>query len=41
MKKVVTDRHSVRAFTGAPIEDGIMEEILGYSLVYLVFLIDR
>lgn len=41
MKKVVTDRHSVRAFTGAPIEEGVMEEILGYSLVCVWDLIDR
>lgn len=33
VKKVTEDRHSVRAFDGKPIEDGVLEEILGYSLV--------
>ena len=32
VKKVTEDRHSVRAFDGKPIEDGVLEEILGYSL---------
>lgn len=35
MKKVIAERHSVRVFTGEPIEEGVMEEILGYSLVLL------
>lgn len=34
MKKIVMDRHSVRKFTGEPIEKGVMEEILGYALVF-------
>lgn len=34
MKKIVEDRHSVRKFTGEPIEKGLMEEILGYALVF-------
>lgn len=33
LKKITEDRHSVRAFDGKPIEDGVLEEILGYSLV--------
>lgn len=33
MKKIVEDRHSVRKFTGEPIDKGLMEEILGYALV--------
>lgn len=38
MKKVIANRHSVRVFTGEPIEEGVMEEILGYSLVYFLFI---
>ena len=37
LKKVVLDRHTVRVFTNTPIENGVMEEILGYSLVFLLF----
>lgn len=33
LKKITQDRHSVRAFDGKPIEKGVLEEILGYSLV--------
>ena len=39
MKKIVEDRHSVRKFTGEPIEKGVMEEILGYALVFMVFVL--
>lgn len=35
MKKVIAERHSVRVFSGEPIEEGVMEEILGYSLVFV------
>ena len=37
LKKVVLDRHTVRVFTNEPIENGVMEEILGYSLVFSLF----
>ena len=33
MKKVIDDRNSVRVFSGKKIEEGVLEEILGYSLV--------
>ncbi len=33
MKKVIDDRNSVRVFNGKKIEEGVLEEILGYSLV--------
>ncbi|KAK8831542.1 hypothetical protein WA577_000626 [Blastocystis sp. JDR] len=32
MKKVIDDRNSVRVFNGKKIEEGVLEEILGYSL---------
>ena len=33
MKKVIDDRNSTRLFNGKKIEEGVLEEILGYSLV--------
>lgn len=33
MQKVINDRDSVRVFNGKKIEEGVLEEILGYSLV--------
>ena len=33
MKKVVEDRHSVHVFKKQAIPDGVLETILGYSLV--------
>ena len=33
MKKVIDDRNSTRVFNGKKIEEGVLEEILGYSLV--------
>lgn len=33
LKNVVLTRESVRAFSGEPLEKGVLEEILGYSLV--------
>lgn len=33
MKKVVEDRHSVRVFKKQAIPEGVLETILGYSLV--------
>ena len=33
MQKVINDRDSVRVFNGKKIEEGVLEEIRGYSLV--------
>lgn len=37
LKSVVLTRESVRAFSGEPLEKGVLEEILGYALVISEF----
>lgn len=34
LKKVVLTRESIKAFNGQPLDEGVLEEILGYALVF-------
>lgn len=38
LKKLILSRQSVRVFNGQPLEPGVLETILGYALVKLLWI---